>query len=49
MVGKPEEKRVLETQRHRWEDVMEIYLREIGRRVWSRFTWIRIGSSGGLL
>jgi hypothetical protein len=29
-VGKPEGKRPLERQRHRWEDGIKMYLREMG-------------------
>jgi hypothetical protein len=30
LVGKPEGKRPLRRPRHRWEDYMKIYLREVG-------------------
>jgi hypothetical protein len=44
--GKPEGKRPLE----RSEDGMEMDLKEIGWGcVWSGFTWLRIGTVGGLL
>jgi hypothetical protein len=49
LVGKPEGKRSLERPRHRCEDGIRIYLREIGWGVWSGFTWLRIGIIGGLL
>jgi hypothetical protein len=49
-VGKPEGKRPLERPRRRWEDGIEMNLREISwGRVWSEFTWLRIGAAGGLL
>jgi hypothetical protein len=44
-VGKPEGKRPLERPRRRWEDGIKIDLREIG---WSGFTWLRLGTVGGL-
>jgi hypothetical protein len=49
LVGKPDGKRPLGRRRHRWEDQVKLNLREIGWRVWSGFTWLRIVSSGGLL
>jgi hypothetical protein len=49
LVGKPEGKRPLERPRRRWEDVIKMNLREIGWGVRSGFTWLRIGTVGGLL
>jgi hypothetical protein len=52
LVGKPEGKRPLERPRSRWEDGIKMDLREIvcvGGGVWSGFTWLRIGTVGGLL
>jgi hypothetical protein len=50
LVGKPEGKRPLERPRRRWEDGIKMDLREIGwGRVWSGFTWLRIGTVGGML
>jgi hypothetical protein len=51
LVGKPEGKRPLERPRRRWEDGIEMDLREIGwgGGVWSGFTWQRIGIVGRLL
>jgi hypothetical protein len=49
-VGKPEGKRPLGRPRRRWEDGIKMDLREIGwGGVWSGFTWLRIGTIGGLL
>jgi hypothetical protein len=48
-VGKPEGKRPLERVRCRWEHGIKLDLRETGWRVWSVFTWLRIGIIGGLL
>jgi hypothetical protein len=45
----PKEKRPLERPRRRWEDGIKTDLREVGWRVWSGFTWLRIGTVGGLL
>jgi hypothetical protein len=47
-VGKPEGKRPPERARRRREDGMKMDLGEIGV-VWSGFTWLRIGTVGGLL
>jgi hypothetical protein len=33
----------------KWEDNIKMDLREIGSRVWTGFTWFRIGTSYGLL
>jgi hypothetical protein len=49
LVGKPEGRRPLGRPRRRWEDGIKMDLREIGWGVWSRFTWLRIGTVGGLL
>jgi hypothetical protein len=49
LVGKPEGKRQLERPRRRWEDGTKMDLGEIGWGVWSGFTWLRIGTVGGLL
>jgi hypothetical protein len=49
LVGKPEGKRLLGRPRLRWEDGIKMYLREIGWRLWSGFSWLRIGTVGGLL
>jgi hypothetical protein len=38
-VGKPEEKRPLGRQRHRWVDNIKIYLLEIG---WGSVSWIGV-------
>jgi hypothetical protein len=48
-VGKPEGKRPLELPRRRWEDGIRIDLRVIVWGVWSVFSWLRIGTVGGLL
>jgi hypothetical protein len=49
LVGKPEGKRPLERPRRRWEDAIKMDLREIGWGEWSGFTWLRMGTVGGLL
>jgi hypothetical protein len=49
LVGKPEGKRPLERPRRRWEDGIKMDLREIGWGVRGGFTWLRIGTVGGLL
>jgi hypothetical protein len=51
LVGKPERKRLLGRQRHRWVDNIIIDLREIGwdGMVWTGLIWLRIWTSGGFL
>jgi hypothetical protein len=51
LVGKPKEKRPLERPSHSWEDGIKMDLREIdwGRGVGSGFTWLGMGTIGGLL
>jgi hypothetical protein len=51
LVGKPEGRRPLGRPRRTREDGIKMDLREIGygRGVWSGFTWLRIGTVGGLL
>jgi hypothetical protein len=49
LVGQPEGKRQLGSSRRRWEDGIKMDLRELGWGVWSGFTWLRIGTVGGLL
>jgi hypothetical protein len=51
LVGKPEVKRQLGRTRRKWVNNIQIYLKEIGwdGMVWIGLTWLRIGTSGGLL
>jgi hypothetical protein len=49
LVGTPEGRRTLERPRRRWDNGIKMDLREIGWRVWSGFTWLRIGTVGELL
>jgi hypothetical protein len=49
LVGKSEGKRPLERPRRKWEDGIKMEFREIVWAVWSRFTWLRIGTVCGLL
>jgi hypothetical protein len=49
LMGKAEGKRPLERPRRRWEDGTKLDLREICCGVWNGFTWLRIGTVGGLL
>jgi hypothetical protein len=39
LVGKPEGKRLLEGHRRRWEDIINVDLREIG---WDNMDWIHL-------
>jgi hypothetical protein len=47
--GKARRKRPLERPRRRWENGVKIDLLEIFWELWSGFTWLRIGTVGGLL
>jgi hypothetical protein len=49
LVGKPEGKRPVGRRRRRWEDGIKMDLRKIGWGMWSGFSWLRIGTVGGLL
>jgi hypothetical protein len=49
LMGNPEGKRPLERPRRQWEDGIKMDLGEIGWGVWSGFTWLRIGTVGGML
>jgi hypothetical protein len=49
LVGMSEGKRPLEKPRRRWEDNIKMDLRETGIDGGNGFSWIRIGSSSGLL
>jgi hypothetical protein len=49
VVGRPKGKRPLGRPRHRWKDNIKMDLREIGLMEQTGFSWLRIGSSGGLL
>jgi hypothetical protein len=48
-VGRPEGKRPLGRPRRRWEDNIKIDLGRQGSMGRTGFSWLRIGSSGGLL
>jgi hypothetical protein len=49
LVRNPEGKRPLGRPRRSCENGIRINLRETGRGVWNRYTWLRIGTTGGLL
>jgi hypothetical protein len=49
LVGRPEGKRPLERPRRRWKDGIKTDLGKSGWGVWSGFSWLRIGTVGGLL
>ena len=49
LVGKPEGKRPLGRPRHRWEGNIRMDLQEVGGVVGTRWSWLRIGTSGGSL
>jgi hypothetical protein len=45
----PEGKIPLQRPMLRWEDGIKMDLKEIDWGVWSGFTWLRLGTVGGLL
>jgi hypothetical protein len=49
LVGSPEGKTLLGRHTRRWEDNIKLDLRKIGIDELTGFSWLRIGSSGGLL
>jgi hypothetical protein len=49
LVGKPERKRPLGRQRHRWVDNIKLDLRGKYGMVWTGSICLRIGASGGPL
>jgi hypothetical protein len=49
LVGRPEGKRPLGRPRSRWKDNIKLDLREVGSMWRTGFSWLRIGSNGGLL
>jgi hypothetical protein len=49
LVGRPEGKRPLGRRRRTQEDNIKLELREIGIDGRAGFSWLRVGSSGGLL
>jgi hypothetical protein len=49
LVGKPEGKMPLGRPRGRWEGNTNMVLKKEDGMVWTGFTWLRIGTSEGLL
>jgi hypothetical protein len=49
LVGRPEGKKPLGRPRRRWEDNIKMDFREVGMMGRTGFSWLRIGSGGGLL
>jgi hypothetical protein len=49
LVGKPEGRRPLRRPRRRWEDNIEMDIREVGWGAWTGSIWLRIGTDGELL
>jgi hypothetical protein len=48
LVGKSERKRPVGKPRCRWEDRIKWISGKLAGRVWSGFSWLRIGADGGL-
>jgi hypothetical protein len=48
-VGNPDRKRLLGGSRRTWEDNIKMGCKEIEWECVTRFIWLRIGISGGLL
>jgi len=49
LVQKPEGKRPLGRPRCRWEDNTKMNFQEVGCRLWTGSSWLRIGTDGGHL
>jgi hypothetical protein len=49
LVGRPEGRRPLGRPMRRWENNIKIDLEEVGWGAWTGLSWLRIGTSGGLL
>jgi hypothetical protein len=49
LVGKLEEERPLGSPGRRWEDNIKLILEKYDGVVWTKFVWLRIGTSSGLL
>jgi hypothetical protein len=49
LVEKPEGKRPLGRPRRRWEDNIKMDLQEVGGVMGTGWSWLRIGTGGGLL
>jgi hypothetical protein len=49
LVGRPEGRRPLGRPRRRWEDNIQMDLREMGLWMWIGFIGLRIGTGSGLL
>jgi len=49
LVGKLEGGRPLGRPRPRWEDNIKMELQEVGCRIWTGLSWLRIGTGGGNL
>jgi hypothetical protein len=51
LARKPEGKRQLGRPRRIWEDnnMSRMDLKKYGRKLWTGFIWLRIGTCGGLL
>jgi hypothetical protein len=49
LVGKPEGKIPLRRPRNRWKDNIKMDLQEVGRGVWTTFSWLRIEIGDGEL
>jgi hypothetical protein len=45
LIGKPEGKRPLGRSRRRWEDKSRMDLRELDGKLWTKFVWLRIGTT----
>jgi hypothetical protein len=48
LVGKSEGKGPLGRPRHRWENIINLDLQEVGWEAWTGLIWLRIGIDGGL-
>jgi hypothetical protein len=49
LVGRPEGRRPLGRPRRRWENNIKMDIQEMTWGAWTRLSWLRIGTGGGLL
>jgi hypothetical protein len=46
LVGKPDGKRPLGRPKHSWEDNIKMDLQEVGCKIWTGLSWLRIETGG---
>jgi len=49
LIGKTEVKKQFGRPRRRWRTILEWILEKYGAKLWTRFTWLNVGTNGWLL